>query len=423
MTGAETASNRQSGAWGDPRFGVAAWGYTGWLATALLILLGLAYLGNGVATLVSPNHVGDLHTRWRERGYLWAGVDPYDVSVQFMGMKPNAAERARIAERNLQNEPVIDPSGYPPWGLTASFLFIPPGPERLVDVVFAAICLLALGLTIWYAFALGRHWGTGPGLLMAATVFAMYGNYSTLKMGQYGLILNAFLVFSLWAYAKGQTIGSGLAMAVAAIKPNYSAFQFPLMVIRRQWVSLILVAVVCAAASLVPWVLTGINPIEMIQQMLDQSAYISKLDMGLLRLARLMMPYPQAVMSLGLVGLAATLLLGWKYRNSSPLVATSVAAVMGRVFLYHGAYDNVMLMFPLLTVGLLALTIRKPWAWIVFAIYGATLWMPITFGLLWTSEGFFLRPPVILALSAAWLAGLLMICWHAELGPPTKSQP
>lgn len=411
MTRTETASNQQPRAWGDPRFGVG-WRHTGWLVTALLILLGLAYLGNGVATLISPNYGGDLRTRWRERGYLCAGVDPYDVSVLFRGMKPNAAEMARIAEHNLQNEPAIDPSGYPPWGLTASFLFIPPGPERLVHVVFAAICLLALGLTVWNAFALGRHWGMGPGLLMAATIFAMFGNASTLRLGQYGLILNAFLVLYLWAYAKGQAIGSGLAMAVVAIKPNYSALQFPAMVFRRQWVSLILVAVVCAATSLVPWVLTGINPIEIIQQMFHQSAYVSEGDTSFLRLARSVMPYPQAVASLGLVGLAATLLLGWKYRNSSPLVATSVAAVMGRLCLYHRQYDNVMLMFPLLTLGLLALTIRKRWAWIVFAIYGATLWMPIPYSAY--------HPLVIVALSAAWLAGLVMICWHAELVPPPK---
>jgi hypothetical protein len=411
MTDTQTASDRQSGAWGDPRFGIATWGYAGWLATALLILLGLIYVAYGVATLIAPNFEGDLRYRWRERSYLSAGVDPYDVSIQFGGVKPNAAEKARIAEHNLQNEPHIG-AGYPPWGLAASFLFIPPGPQRLAQVVFAAISILALGLIVWQAFALGQHWGTGPGLLMAATIFAMFGNASTLHWGQYGLILNAFLLLSLWAYAKGHAIGSGLAMALAAIKPNYSALQVAVMVSRQQWVSLLAVAVVCAAASLVPWVLTGVNPIEMIQQMLRQSAYVSDFDGSLLRLARSMMPYPQAVASLGLVGLAAVLLLGWKYRHSSPLVATSVAAVIGRICLYNREYDNVMLMFPLLALGLLALTIRKPWAWIVFAIYGATLWTPIPYG----------APPplLIVALSGVWLAGLAVICWHAELVPPLK---
>jgi hypothetical protein len=379
------------------------------LATALLILLGLVYLVNGILTLTSSNFGGDLRTRWREQHYLIGGIDPYDISVQFKGMKPNAAERVRIAKHNLQNEPIIDPSGYPPWGLAASFMFIPTGQLHRAQVFFAAICLLALGLTVWLTYILGRHWGAWPGLLMAAAVFAMFSNASTLRLGQYGLILNAFLFLYLWTSAKGQQIGAGLAMAVAAIKPNFSVLQVAVMLFRRQWVSAALVAVVSAAASLIPWVLTGVDPIEMTQQMLHQSAYTSEGGTSLLQVVRSFMPYPLAATALGLVGLAFTLLLGWHYRNSSPLVGVSVAAVIGRICLYHRQYDNIMLMFPLLVLGLLALIIRKPWAWIVFAINGATLWMPIPYSAY--------SPLFIMAMSAVWLAGCVVICWHAGLVP------
>jgi hypothetical protein len=407
MAGTDMASmdQLQTGPGAGPRPVVAAWGSTGYLATAALILVGLAYLANGVATLVAPNYRGDLNTRWRERGYLRAGIDPYDVSVQFNGMKPNAAETRRIADHDLQNESAIDSSGYPPWGLAASFLFMPPGPERLAQAVFAAICLASLGLAVCYAFGQGRQWGTGPGLFMAACVFAMFSNAGTLRLGQYGLILNAFLICSLWAFVKRQAALSGLAMAVAAIKPTYSMSQVVVMVFRRQWVSLMLLAAVCAAASVVPWALTGVGPVEMVQQMLGQSAHVSEGDTSLLRLARSVIPYSSAVTILTAACVIGTSSLAWKYRNYSPLVATSAAAVTGRVFLYHRQYDNVMLVFPLLALGLLALAIRKPWAWVVFAVYGATLWAPLPY--------MAYRPPVIAALCTVWLAGLFMICRHA----------
>src|SRR5580704_15440842 len=83
-------------------------------SSALLLLLGLVYLLNGIVTLNAPNYGGDLLMRWRERNYLSRRIDPYDVSVQFAGMIPNAAEEHRINEHGLKNESEIGPSGYPP---------------------------------------------------------------------------------------------------------------------------------------------------------------------------------------------------------------------------------------------------------------------------------------------------------------------
>jgi hypothetical protein len=394
----------------DPR----AWGPTGYLVTAALVLLGLAYVRNGVKTLTAPNYQGDYTTRWRERRYLSLGIDPYDVSVQFKGMQPNTSELARIARHHLENEPAIDPSGYPPWGLAASFLFIPPGSQRMGQFVFCGMCLCALGISAWYAYAAARRWGTGPALLMSASVLAMFGNASTLRLGQFGLLLNALLAISLLQFTRQKQITSGLAMAVASIKPNYSLFQLAVMVFRRQWIAVGVVALICAAACLVPWALTGVNPIEMTEQLVRQSAYVSEADTSLLRPARLIMPYSLAVAGLGMLSFIVTMLLGWRYRKASPLIAASAAAVLGRVCLYHRQYDNVMLMFPLLALGLLALSNRRVWMWIAFAAYGATLWVPIPY--------LMYRPPVIFVLSLVWVSGLAIICRHANLLAPSPAK-
>jgi hypothetical protein len=376
-------------------------------SSALLLLLGLIYLLNGIVTLNAPNYGGDLLMRWRERNYLSRRIDPYDVSAQFAGMVPNAAEEQRINEHGLKNESEIGPSGYPPWGLAAAFLFIPPGPLRFVQVVFTILCILSLGLTVWYAFTLGRSGGTASGLLMASTVFAMFSNAGTLRLGQYGLILNALLVLFLMMDAKRYSWAAALAMAVASMKPNFTILQTVAMLVRQKWGQLILIAVVCAAGSAVSWILTGVTPIEILHQMLGQSRYVSQGDTSLLRIARSVMPYSMSVISLGLIGVAATMLLTWGFAAASPLTAVSVAAVMGRIFLYHRQYDNIMLMFPLLCLGLLALMTRKASLWGIFLLFALTMWAPIPYAAYHSA--------VIAGLSAVWIVGMITICMHSNL--------
>lgn len=391
------------------RPGMSMVDYIRWLSIAVLVLVGLVYIVNGLSVLLAPGLAGDLGMRWREQTYLRAGIDPYDVSAQFGGLTPSVAETARIAAHGLGQEAPMLPSGYPPWGFTASFLFIPPASLPVTQLTFACICLAGLGLAVWYAYVLGRRWSVASGLLMAAAVFAMFGNASTLRLGQYGLILNAFLLLSLWLSEKKHRVWSGVTMAIVAIKPNYSLLQVAAIFARGQWLSVAVVAVVCALASIAPWLLTGVNPIEMVLQMLRQSGNVTFGDTGLLGLARLLLPNSLATAALGITGLFATLALSWFYRGSSILVVSSIAAVIGRLCFYHRQYDNVMLMIPLLTLGLLALTIRRGWAWGVFAVYGASLWLPIPLPAY--------TPPVVALLCCIWIAGCVVICWQAKHVP------
>ena len=161
--------------------------------------------------------------------------------------------------------------------------------------------------------------------------------------------------------------------------------------------------------SLLPWLMTGVGPVELFLQMLRQSRYVTIGDTSLLGQMRLLLPYPIALTGLALVGVLTTAWLSWTHRGDSPLIAVSVAAVLGRLCLYHRQYDNVMLMFPLLTLGLLALNARKPWIWGAFAIYGITLWAPLPYA---SYHSF-----TILVLSAVWLFSLAIICGHAQQIP------
>ena len=116
------------------RPGMSVVDYIRWLSIAVLVLVGLVYIVNGLSVLLAPGLAGDLGMRWREQTYLRAGIDPYDVSAQFGGLTPSAAEAARIAAHGLAQEAPMLPSGYPPWGFTASFLFIPPASLPMTSV-------------------------------------------------------------------------------------------------------------------------------------------------------------------------------------------------------------------------------------------------------------------------------------------------
>jgi hypothetical protein len=154
--------------------------------------------------------------------------------------------------------------------------------------------------------------------------------------------------------------------------------------------------------------LTGVNPIEMTRQMLHQAAFVTADDTSLLHVARLLMPFSIAAPLLMLAALGTTVWAGWRFRHSSPLVATSVAAVMGRICLYHRQYDNHMLLFPLLALGMMAFSIRRFWAWGVFIGFGVTLWLPIRYANY--------NSGTILWLSIHWTASVAILCWqHAAL--------
>ena len=379
----------------------------GLIFACALLLLGAAYVINGALTLGSPTGTTDLTLRLQERAYLLRGVDPYDVSARQLRSGPTPLEAVRIASQGLASEPSIDPSGYPPWGLAAAFLLLPPGTGRAAHLAFVLVDFLALGLILWQAYETGRRWGAWAGLLLAAAAMAMFGNASTMRLGQYGLLLNAFLILSLRFWISQQGGPLGLCLAVAAIKPNYTIFHLILLPVCRQWRALLIVAAVCLLASIVPWALTGVDPVELLAQMMRQSAEVTGLDTSLLRIARQYASYGSSTLGLGLAGLALTLWLGWRHRRGSVLLLFSIAAVSGRIFLYHRQYDNLMLWFPLLALGHVALESRKAEAWWVFALFGATLWSPIPYRAY--------SPGLIAVLTLVWLAGLAYACRHAGL--------
>jgi hypothetical protein len=140
--------------------------------------------------------------------------------------------------------------------------------------------------------------------------------------------------------------------------------------------------------------------------MLRQSKGVSDGDVSLLNVARIAVPYAAAATVLAVACIAATAWAGWKYRFASPLIATSVAAVAARICLYHRQYDNQMLIFPLIALGVLALSTRQRWAWGLFFLFGLTLWLPLLYWIY--------TPFMIVFLSAIWVTCAAVLCANSK---------
>lgn len=372
------------------------------VSACILAILGGVYLISGLNTLTTPGLNGDLTMRWRELQLVLDGINPYDVSAMALGKTPSISEIERLKGLNASTiEPVMS-SGYPPWAFLTGMLFVWPGDFRITQYVFAALNVSALGLVLIWVYLIGRPYGTIAGFFLSAGAFAVFGNASTLRLGQYGIICNALLVLMLLAEERRKEIPAGLAFALAAMKPNLSWLYFIILVVRQRKIAVATAAAYIIAASLLVGYFVHTSPVEMVLQMFGQSPVVFKGGIGPLNvLLDYQLPYSVLVIAFGVSGLIAALLLITYRRHASTLTLFSIAAVLGRLAVYHRQYDNVMLVFPLVALGLQML--EKPQIWRIssFLIFGCSLWIPLRYA--------DYTHAVQLSLAAIWLSGLCII--------------
>jgi hypothetical protein len=207
-------------------------------------------------------------------------------------------------------------------------------------------------------------------------------------------------------------VPAGIAFALAAIKPNVSGPYFLILVVRRRIIAIGLASSFLLAASLLVGYLVKTSPAEMMQQMIRQSSAVFAGGIGPLNvMIDYHVPFNIATNGLALSGLIASLLLMIRWRNSATITLFSIGAVIGRLAVYHRQYDNVMLVFPLVALGLNMF--QKPTRWRIgsFAIFGCSLWIPFRY-----SD---YTHPVELTLAAVWVFGLCAILASSQEGTPS----
>jgi hypothetical protein len=370
------------------------------VGTVVLGLLGAAYLGEGTLRALSGPLPQDLARRWLENAYFVRGVNSLDV---YAGNAPVAPDIG-----------VPHPGGYPPWSLPIALVVAPPIDQGLLRVYFLALNALAFAATVWLLRRFARSHGMRAEHLVVAALAAVAANATTLRNGQYGLLVNALLFAVLAALDGARPVRAGLWLALAALKPQSSGPFGLLVLLPRR-----LVGVASAAGLLLAFTLgasywLGASPLHLLSQVFGQASSWEGGDAGLMRLMLAAgVPRGAAIVSLACVSMLGAAVLLHVHRARALLVQAAIACVAARLWAYHRRYDDLLVVFLLLPLALDACERRTRTAWLTFVLVGLTLWLPFRE----VDHGIFL---IALKVSI-WVFGLAVLLrspYGRELGAP-----
>lgn len=335
-----------------------------WMSALVLALsvLAVLYLGEGFYRALFGVMPQDLARRWLEGAYAVRHINAMDVYAGLHAVEPDLGP--------------AHAGGYPPWSTALGLLIAPPIQKEWLRVYFAVLNAVALWFTARYAARYAS--GTPAARLFVVSCLAISANAVVLRHGQYGIIVNALLAGMLGALAAGNGPRGGLWLALAALKPQTSA-PFALLWLRRRGVSALgVAALVGALGTLLFCLWVGTAPGRVFSQVFGQAANWDGGDAGPLRIL-LTLGVPRGiaipVLAVGCVGAAAVLL--FRFRGADPTIQAAIVCVSARLWTYHRRYDDMMLLFLLLPLGVAAGERPGRFAWGPFLAVGITLWLPL----------------------------------------------
>jgi Glycosyltransferase family 87 len=322
------------------------------LACAIaLFALGTAYQVKGNIDLIggdTPSSAVDLKNRDMEQAFFMEGRNPHG---QMVGSQP-------------------------PWSYQFGQLLTWPA-WPAVRAYFASLNLLALAFLMLWVYHLARDVAFEGRLLLMAAVFAFGGSCTATEVGQVSIIVTALLAGALWCDRAGHPYASGLLVALAMIKPTMAAPFAVALIVAGRYQAAGMAAAYGVAATAITWVVTATSPMVMLQQMANgAAAYITDGTFGPVDLAALLGASPAAMVWVPLSLAVPGLVLMAMVRPSLPL-CFAIATVWARLWTYHKSYDDVMLVFVLVPLGILALgAMRSRAAAVGFFAMGLLAWVP-----------------------------------------------
>jgi hypothetical protein len=354
-----------------------------------LFALGAAYQVKGNIELIAgsmPGSAVDLKNRDMEQALFAEGKNPLD---QMVGSQP-------------------------PWAYAFGMLLTwPEWPA--VRVYWAIINAIALAFLMLWAYRQPRDATIETRLLLAAAVFAFGGSCTATEVGQISIIVTALLAGALWCDRTGREYLCGLLVAFAMIKPTIAAPFALALIVAARYRAAATAAAYGAVATGITWIVTRTSPLHMLQQMAHGAAnYITDGTLGLMDVAAMLGASPEAAVWLPLIVAVPGLLLMLSGRSSLGL-CFAVATVWARLWTYHKSYDDVMLVFLLVPLGVLALgRVRSTTAAIAFCTMGALAWIP---------GGLLALPQVQILQFAVWPAALVLLLHLAHRVRATEDDP
>lgn len=209
---------------------------TQWIALAGLLVFIIAAESFALYTVFTSKFPGgnDFYVRWLGgREFLLHGTNPFDRSV---------AEKAQIGMFGRLTRPEDKDQAYFAYPLYTLYFFFPlsylpyPVAQAIWMVILQFILLGSTVLAIWLA-----GWDP-PRWLFWVTVFwgiLSYNGARAIILGQFSVLVGAFLLLALWAIERRHDGWAGVCLALTTIKPQmiFLLLLFLLLwaLIRRRW--------------------------------------------------------------------------------------------------------------------------------------------------------------------------------------------
>ena len=343
-------------------------------ASLFLTLIGLIYLvygGHGLFT-----SAGDYRMRWVEQHYVFRGKNPIDIFERAQAEAQNKSQPDK--GRDTRIDPDLGPTdgGYPPWAYFAGAALTWEPSFAVGRCLYGVFNLALLGGLLLWAYYLGKKEEHLVGLFLAASLLAVNSICTTFLLGQYGVLVLASLVAAYLFDEKDNWLASGLCLGIALTKVTLAG-PFVLPLIKARWRVLLVTGGYLLFGSLVIWPVIKTNPVEMLGQMMASSEHYQTHGDSLNNLLEFFGLGVQPAMRFAAV---ASLLLGigflYLWRFASILTHYAIVALVTRAWCYHALYDNLILAFLLLELGLTAWRARSWLGLWSYILLGLTLWMP-----------------------------------------------
>ncbi len=218
-----------------------------------------------------PHFGNDLLARWVDQHYVLRGRNPYDI--YFAGLDPAGPEAyARSVGRDCTPDPELGRPwtvGYPPWSFVAGTAMFGP-PWSVMRPYTVLLNLLGLAVIGGWAYRLGG--GGRVGALFAAASLACNAYAWVLSIGQATILIMAALVIAYWLAERGHPWACGLLLGIAMFKHTITGPFLLCFLVRGQWKPIASCLFYLALASVVAWLATATDPLEMTSQMLRAAA-------------------------------------------------------------------------------------------------------------------------------------------------------
>ncbi len=346
------------------------------LLCCALAVLSLGYLVKGYRNLILTP--GDLHRRWTECRFVLHGQDPFQIFLH-QYHAPDAAKNEAECDRLRRIYGTPEEPVYPPWAYAPAMLFV-WAPWQMDVYYYLLIDTACIAILVTCALVIARPATQVDKVAVALATLAIASICTTLGNGNFGLIVTAAVLLSVFFDQRDRPFAGGIFFWIAMVKPTVSLPFALVFLLQNRWKSMIVAAGLCAVSCLFPWIVDRVNPLEMMHEAVVVSQHFQGGGYGIVNWLPMLGVPDHHVTSLAAALTLIPAAIFFFFNPSLPVWKNlAILAVVGRFWAYHMAHDNIMLFFLACAVWRIFLKEMSLASTAVLLLVGASLWLPSSF--------------------------------------------